>query len=181
MFLSKSWLLFLFVLLGHVGVSGLHRDKLNAGAAHDPQTGANANRFKPTPGAQLQQAQLPTALRGKPRSPSRRHTFNGTATSFGDEFNTAPSDFIAGASAKIGMPSLCLLGLPNLMLGSVFNIAYSIFTAEWEQGADQVSPLGTIPMCRSNVQGCEVRLNMEFNLQMVRKLLSAETWQTLWS
>lgn len=105
LFFSMSLLLCLFVLPGHVGVSGLQRDKVTAGAAHDPQRGANANRFKPTPGGQSQQAQLPSALRGKPRSPSRRHTFNGTATSCGDEFNTAPSDFFVGASAMIGMPS----------------------------------------------------------------------------
>ena len=88
--------------------SGLTKDDVKAGAANDPKRNANANSSRPTPGGHSQQTLLAAgsaALKGKSRSPSRRHTFNGTATFFGDEFNTAPSIFIAGASGRIGVPA----------------------------------------------------------------------------
>ena len=90
---------------------------MKAGAANHPKRNASANSNRPTPRGQSQQTLLATALKGKSRSPGRRHTFNGTATVFGDEFNTAPSIFITGASGKIGVPTP-----PGASIVTVFKI-----------------------------------------------------------
>ena len=98
---------------------------MTAGAANDPKRNANASSNRPLPGGQSQQTLLTSALKGKSRSPGRRHTFNGTATFFGDEFNTAPSNFITGASGRIGMR--LLLGVSSAIFLGDFNTAYNIF------------------------------------------------------
>ncbi|DBB01412.1 TPA: hypothetical protein ACH3X1_000077 [Trebouxia sp. C0004] len=54
----------------------------------------------PISGGQSQQQILQNALRHKGRSPTRRHTFGGTATNFGDQFDTAPSIFTNKASVE---------------------------------------------------------------------------------
>ena len=57
-------------------------------------------------GAQSQQALLQKALKRKGCSPTRRHTFNGSDTEFGDALETAPSIFKT-QSRSIGAILLC--------------------------------------------------------------------------
>lgn len=144
------------------------KGRVDAGAAHDPKRNANASSSRPLPGGQSQQTLLANALKGKSRSPGRRHTFNGTATFFGDEFNTAPSNFIIGASGRIGMRALhgdC----SAVVIGDLFNTGYSIFAIGYGK-AEQPSSLITYFVClhilsvfadQKQVPVIEVRLNMD--------------------
>ncbi|DBB05340.1 TPA: hypothetical protein ACH3X3_010560 [Trebouxia sp. C0006] len=74
----------------------------------------------PISGGQSQQQILQSALRHKGRSPTRRHTFGGTATNFGDQFDTAPSLF----SIKVPNGKACACSgsslVPSLLLHCVF-------------------------------------------------------------
>lgn len=62
--------------------------------------GGSALQTHPISGGQSQQQIFQSALRHKGRSPTRRHTFGGTATNFGDQFDTAPSIFYIKGSIE---------------------------------------------------------------------------------
>ncbi|KAL0038253.1 hypothetical protein WJX79_010194 [Trebouxia sp. C0005] len=66
----------------------------------DKGVGGSDHQKHPISGGQAQQQIWQSALRSKGRSPTRRHTFGGTATNFGDQFDTAPSIFNSKGSIE---------------------------------------------------------------------------------